>query len=827
MMNGCIIRGTPIAVDVWQSRQCFSYTSIFFLSHMHADHTAGLTSSWNQPIYCSETSARMLQHKFNIASQLLRPLEVNVAHMIPLDERGEAMMTVSLIDANHCPGSVMFLFEGYFGTILYTGDFRYTSDMFVDTPLALSACKTIDALYLDNTYCNPKCIFSSRAEALVRICNIIQAHQGHQIKIGINTLGKEDLLVDLAMTFKTWIVVNQERLNMLKIIQVKDVFTTNMNDGYIHVVNPRQITKKNMERWNRDHETIAILPTALYTGLNGQPYVNQENVFVVPYSDHSSYSELQDFVSRIKPRKIIPIVDGDSRGPFGQSLSDRADMSCLNDYLNLTKPIPSTTLTNLQRFSNYKRLSVTSSEKRAKPHVSRKFQLKRKSSKCNKIKGVVFDSVITPKKSLVTDSEDMTCNVKQNKITKLYSDIELDGKTALSIGAGLMKKHSDKIVALDGEKDKENCCDRFSFDNSGHINLESDCGTSEDLFSTCSEYSVDTSGSYFSAKSVCEGIVPLTDHQKTSLHIPENFSSDTAYRVKADIDVSIISQSPKSTRNDSHHIEYKARRRESSPEATSTSKYKNDKNGYDNSQIPNQEDNNPIKIIAKQGNVLHTKTEKCIATHDEIKKLNCHLMSVGEDTPDSNHSQSQFTSKITKTDPKDEILYRKLKEQCDECVLNTHSSNEKSQRICTNGREPMQCVTNKLKSRQCSYVSFKHKPNFVSRLTTLNNEHVNDSRKDTVATFINCKGVVQSQDTDETDNVPSSHHSNTHNNVHVHDNYPIMGVGCFSESHCCRDFEIGFSDSVSLSVIPISKRKSEKMKRKNLFNLAKKHIVDL
>lgn len=56
-----------------------------------------------------------------MSKRWIRALEVGESHVLPLDEMGRETMTVTLMDANHCPGSVMFLFEGYFGTILYTG----------------------------------------------------------------------------------------------------------------------------------------------------------------------------------------------------------------------------------------------------------------------------------------------------------------------------------------------------------------------------------------------------------------------------------------------------------------------------------------------------------------------------------------------------------------------------------------------------------------------------------------------------------------------------------------------------------------------------------
>lgn len=337
-MNGAVIPNTPIAVDFWRVRRC-PHSRIFFLSHMHADHTAGLTSSWHSyTIYCSEVTKKLVKAKLRVKSELVVGLPLDEPVTINLDEVGQETMTVTLLDANHCPGSVMFSFEGYFGKILYTGDFRFCQGF-----LAHSAIKgkQFDILYLDNTYCHPKCFFPTRACATITMMEIIRNHPEHKIVIGLHSLGKEVLLHNISIACKTWIGVDPLRRQTLELLGMPHVFTCDVDNARIRVVNAKEVNKRNIELWNIREPTIAILPTCLFVG-GSNPYENLPNVFVVPYSDHSSFEELKKFVQSIRPRKIVPIVQK-HRLSQDETIYSRVNMNIFQHLMD-SSPSPQYTI---------------------------------------------------------------------------------------------------------------------------------------------------------------------------------------------------------------------------------------------------------------------------------------------------------------------------------------------------------------------------------------------------------------------------------------------------------------------------------------------------
>lgn len=217
-----------------------------------------------------------------------------------------------------------------------TGDFRYDPSMFIDTPLKN---KEVDICYIDNTYFNP--LFANiptRNEALNKIISIIEEKRQKDtlFKLHLKILGKENLLVDLAEYFNLPIVVSQERYvrytNVLGLNS--NYFTTKFNANSLIFVSDSD--KEEIDQENLDFvqmkNLIHIKPSGLIlTNKNPNPSLTY---FQVPYSDHSSYTEIKDFVKKLKPKRLNSIVRR-----FLPNCVDTTDLSELNVYLS-QKPLP-------------------------------------------------------------------------------------------------------------------------------------------------------------------------------------------------------------------------------------------------------------------------------------------------------------------------------------------------------------------------------------------------------------------------------------------------------------------------------------------------------
>ncbi|GFP52421.1 DNA cross-link repair protein pso2/snm1 [Trichoderma asperellum] len=123
-----IMPGFAICVDA------FRYGAVegcqaYFLSHFHSDHYVGLTANWRHgPIYCSKVTGSLVKQQLRTAAKWVVELEFEKSYDIP----GTEGATVTMMPANHCPGSSLFLFQKSFGNgpnkrtkrILHCGDFR-------------------------------------------------------------------------------------------------------------------------------------------------------------------------------------------------------------------------------------------------------------------------------------------------------------------------------------------------------------------------------------------------------------------------------------------------------------------------------------------------------------------------------------------------------------------------------------------------------------------------------------------------------------------------------------------------------------------------------
>ncbi|KAF6174296.1 hypothetical protein GIB67_040789 [Kingdonia uniflora] len=317
----CRIPGTPFQVDAF--RYLRGDCSHWFLTHFHMDHYQGLTRSFSHgKVYCSLITARLVNTKIGIPFDKLEILPLNQKISI-------AGVDVTCLDANHCPGAIIILFEPPNGkAILHTGDFRFCKQM---TEVSVLKSCPIQTLILDTTYCNPQYDFPEQESVIQFVIEAIQAEAFNPrtlFLIGSYTIGKERLFLEVARFLRKKVYVGAPKLRLLECLGLPEEdmqwLTLNEQESHIHVVPMWTIASfKRMKHIsnqysNRFNLIIAFSPSGWTFGKGKKTTPGrrcQQGTIIryeVPYSEHSSFIELKEFVKFISPENIVPSVNNDS-----------------------------------------------------------------------------------------------------------------------------------------------------------------------------------------------------------------------------------------------------------------------------------------------------------------------------------------------------------------------------------------------------------------------------------------------------------------------------------------------------------------------------------
>eukprot|EP00941_MAST-03F_sp_MAST-3F-sp1_P000239 g239.t1 len=314
--------------------------TIFFLTHFHGDHYGGLSEKFNELppeciIYCSSITASLVTSMLGVDACRVRLL--TVGKTVEVIEGA----FVSAVDANHCPGALLLVFETSSGNIIHTGDMRFARTMLED-PALIRVQGKVDQLFLDTTYWNPKFSIPDQAETISQVVSASRDwfnQYGDKALVLIESynIGKEKILLALAQELDMKIYAPPKKLERLLpcVIEPKllPYFTSDPN-APIHVVKmgsvgnvwpyflpnfggmTRYLAKTNSA--NQRKNVLGIIPTgwANSSKWNRKNSIknNSENtcrVQLVAYSEHSSADELLEFVKFLKPTEIIPHVYSD------------------------------------------------------------------------------------------------------------------------------------------------------------------------------------------------------------------------------------------------------------------------------------------------------------------------------------------------------------------------------------------------------------------------------------------------------------------------------------------------------------------------------------
>lgn len=195
-----------------------------------------------------------------------------------------------------------------------------------------------DAVFLDTTYCNPKFAFPSQDESIDYVVSVIDrvgpggdytasdSLRGVLFLVATYVVGKERILLEIARRCNRKIHVDARKMEVLRVLGYGEtgLFTEDVFESDVHVVGwnvlgetwpyfrPNFVKMKEIMEARGYSKVVGFVPTGwTYEVKRNKFAVRTKDSFeihLVPYSEHSNYDELREYVKLLKPKRVIPTV---------------------------------------------------------------------------------------------------------------------------------------------------------------------------------------------------------------------------------------------------------------------------------------------------------------------------------------------------------------------------------------------------------------------------------------------------------------------------------------------------------------------------------------